>query len=236
MIFKGLDKRSGAHAVDDGASPESVNTAHYKGVVGHLGPRLGKTFVNAQAFTGRLSVPIPFNLPGATKILLPDIDGNINVVDSPNQGFDEPTSNPFVVSVQHGTHDNLASTTALEVAHPATSGSSSWNTSASYSATNSSRIKLIFDLAASVASPTSGITIAVEGGAIIGGVTRYYDSQSFVLSRYAINSTIVGGGQFVFPQTIQSGNITAMAARVTVTWPSGAAGGDIVTFTPVGLG
>ena len=78
MQWRGLDRRTGSHDLQDGSSPDTINAGHFEGKTGELGPRAGVTFVNPQAYVERICGIIPFNLPNADGILLPALDGTIS--------------------------------------------------------------------------------------------------------------------------------------------------------------
>ena len=83
MIWRGLNKRTSATGIPDGASPDTVNADHAGGKIGLLGARKGKTAFNATGYDAVLKSLIPFRLPYVNQFLLGRTDGTIQVISGP---------------------------------------------------------------------------------------------------------------------------------------------------------
>jgi len=80
MSFAGLDKRTDPNDLSDAKSPDTTNMFLYKGQVGKMGPRLGKTFTNTQAYGDRIVGAFAGTQPnGKPVFFIPLANGNINV-------------------------------------------------------------------------------------------------------------------------------------------------------------
>jgi hypothetical protein len=75
--WRGLNLRVAPHLLEEGESPETVNTAHKSDKVGVLGARRGRAKMSNTAYSGNVVGLIPFTFKGTQRLLVATDDGCI---------------------------------------------------------------------------------------------------------------------------------------------------------------
>ncbi len=242
-MWRGLDKRTGSADLPDEASPDTSNTAPVNGRVDLLGPRPGKLAVTPQGYAGGIAGIIPFQLPGATHILVPQFDGTVE--DSTISSDGASSIFPTGEAGDLGATPFSYSTT---ITYPTTTATQNFPLSQTYSTAGTRISALLYmvttdtSLIAPAAAPWS---ILLEQGMTLDGATTYPASATLSISHVgtttATSNCMYDGSVF---SSIDDGNyrrgysafyggggsLTAGSVRVTVTWPTGANGTCTVTI------
>lgn len=228
--WKGLDRRTGSADLPDEKSPDTSNTAPYNGRVDLLGPRPGKTAVTPQGYAGGIAGIIPFQLPGATHILVPQFDGTIEDSDISGDG-----AASFWPTGLVGDAGAVPGSYTATITFPSTTATISMPLGSTYSVDGTR----LFGLMYKVTIDTTGVALAaqttsvlIEPGVVAGGTTylagttlaqlRTNEATEFHngnLAAVISNDAAFGAGGF-----FGGGSDSASAARLrlTVTWAASA--------------
>jgi hypothetical protein len=75
--WRGLNSRAAPHLLEEGESPDTVNTAHKDDKVGIVAARRGRAKMASAAYSGNIVGLIPFVYKGVTRLLVATDDGYI---------------------------------------------------------------------------------------------------------------------------------------------------------------
>lgn len=110
MIFKGYNHRVDPSDLEDGESPDTLNCAPYKDVVGTLGPRSGRTFFNSTAYSTNSNGLMSFNIGGNRYLVVSGSDGTLTQINAPLPSLNTP-------EYDDGTIPSLVLATPLSISH-----------------------------------------------------------------------------------------------------------------------
>ena len=230
MLWRGINKRLGASDTQDGMSPDSLNSGHFEGQVGLLGPRPGVTFFNATAYASASMGLIPFILPGARSILVGSTDGAITVVDAPL---------PLQSSATYaqGVNFQAVALPELSVTYPATTDEEQATFAGSQTFATALNNRAVLFPMPKIDSSSGGTrfaaTVSFQLGIIIAGVNTYGLGGLTLYGpvtpgAFSIQSLAGAQKTYLVLYKNSAATYTGVCVKMTVTWSAGS-GSPVVT-------
>jgi hypothetical protein len=227
--WKGVNKRVDETDLSPEQSPDSSNTANYKGVSGLLGPRLGKTFVNDNGFIGRVVGLIPLELPQGQIWMTATSDGEIFTTDQPGSSLYMDSPNGYVINT----------TNDFNLTYPAVSASQTDNFTGGSTKDLSGSIyaKLLYQTAHMLGSPVASqdLVMDIRAGLIIDGNINWMGK---VRTSEKLGNGLNGSQGVAFLAHSGTGTASGVAIEVELPdgWPASVTGGDYITIFYPGFG